>query len=777
MSTQWIWLDDDRPNQPNQYVQFRREFAVETLPDSAELRISVDTNFAAWLNGQFLHTGQFTDFPDARTYGRIDLKPHLRVGRNVLALLVYYCGIDHFSYLPGEAGVWFEIEADGRMVAAGDENTLSRPSAAYRREQTARITPQRGFTFHFDARHEDNWREFDFSAGAGWKPSACTLSGIRPAERPVPMLRLRPLRSGTIIAQGLLKRTLAADQTLAQLMQHDYLSARRSWELFDAQPPISAPASFPVRINPDPLGSADGAYLVIDLGEEECGFISLELSAAQGGTIDMAVGEHLDDLRVRAHIGGRNFACRYVARPGRQRFTHFIDRYAGRYIQLHLTDPAGPVELIAVGLIPADFPVEFAGAFDSSDALHNRIWNLSRRTLHLSMHEHYEDCPWREQALYANDSRNQMLCGYYTFGNYDFARTSLELLGHSCAPDGYLELCAPMKYELTIPGFTFTWFLGMNDYLMYSGDREFIRLQMPRMKGMIQAFLSTRIDGLFPCPAGKRYWQFYDWAPGLDGTDPQNYSQLALEQTRFDAPLNFFLILALKAVANMAGHVDRADFAAECLAAAQSLQTAARRTFWDDSQQAYRTYISAHAPNHFAELTQALALLADADPASQPILLQKLMDPDNGWVPATLSQSLYKYEALLLDPANGPFVLNNIARIWSAMVYAGASTFWETRAGGWDFHHAGSLCHGWSAIPAYFYGAYGLGLKPLEPGQTKLQLRPCLALHELKGTLPTPAGAVHLHIRPDQIQWDGPPGVEILPDPSRMDQCIRLTIK
>ena len=69
------------------------------------------------------------------------------------------------------------------------------------------------------------------------------------------------------------------------------------------------------------------------------------------------------------------------------------------------------------------------------------------------MHEHYEDCPWREQALYAYDSRNQMLYGYYVWGNYDFAATSLDLLGRGIRSDGMLELCAPAKAWITIPSF------------------------------------------------------------------------------------------------------------------------------------------------------------------------------------------------------------------------------------------------------------------------------------------------------------------------------------
>ena len=43
---------------------------------------------------------------------------------------------------------------------------------------------------------------------------------------------------------------------------------------------------------------------------------------------------------------------------------------------------------------------------------------------------------------------------------------------------------------------------------------------------------------------------------------------------------------------------------------------------------------------------------------------------------------------------------------WSAMLDAGATSFWEVSEGWKAFGGAGSLCHGWSAVPVYFYGVY-----------------------------------------------------------------------
>ena len=40
------------------------------------------------------------------------------------------------------------------------------------------------------------------------------------------------------------------------------------------------------------------------------------------------------------------------------------------------------------------------------------------------------------------------------------------------------------------------------------------------------------------------------------------------------------------------------------------------------------------------------------------------------------------------------------------MLYKDATTFWETSDGASAFDNAGSLCHAWSAIPAYLYLRY-----------------------------------------------------------------------
>ena len=54
------------------------------------------------------------------------------------------------------------------------------------------------------------------------------------------------------------------------------------------------------------------------------------------------------------------------------------------------------------------------------------------------------------------------------------------------------------------------------------------------------------------------------------------------------------------------------------------------------------------------------------------------------------------------------FVLSEIRRNYSVMLNAGSDTVWETLGGCDDFSGAGSLCHGWSSVPIYFYHKLGI---------------------------------------------------------------------
>ncbi len=737
-----IWPEELK-GQVNSYIEFRQEFELTDSLAGAELVISCDSNYAVWVNGVFVDCGQYSYYPDRHIFDVLVIGESLRRGKNAIAVLVHHHGRTNFSYLKGQPGLMFQIHAGQSRIGSGP-GTLCRPSRAYRQGTMPLTTPQLSYTFEYDARGDDGWTGLNYASDADWRAireSEVVLVDSKDlSPRPLEKLILEPRPCARIISQGVFERRSDPAKSVAEQMQEDFLSFHSYEEITEPKSVSTMSGSERISIQPQRLGANQGIYLVVDLGREEAGLLDLELEACSGTIIDIAYGEHLDDLRVRAFVGGRNFASRYICRQGRQQFTHYFARWAGRFVQMHIHGPMEPFHLYYAGLRPTEYPVKIGGSYQSADHLQNKTYDVSVRTLHLCMHEHYEDCPWREQALYANDSRNQMLAGYYCFSDYSFAAQSISLLGKGLKDDGYLEMCAPSEIEITIPSFTMVWFQSVIDHWLYSGDREAMERHYAIIKRMLDIHLGRLVEGLLPCPVGQRYWQFYDWAQGLMG--------LECKDMRFDAPLNLFFCLALEASARLALACGEKTNARKYQQHACELRRAFHDRFWDPSRGAYVTYRGSKAVDHVAELTQSLAILAGACPNEvSDQIRRRLAIANNGWVATTLSQSLYKFQALLTDPDRyGKTVQDTMEQYWSEMVYAGATSFWETLRGGWDFDRAGSLCHGWSAIPIYFYGAFQLGIEPIEPGFQTFKVNPVRSMiTQVSGKIPTPAGPIEVH--------------------------------
>ena len=105
-----------------------------------------------------------------------------------------------------------------------------------------------------------------------------------------------------------------------------------------------------------------------------------------------------------------------------------------------------------------------------------------------------------------------------------------------------------------------------------------------------------------------------------------------------------------------------------------------------------------------SELVNSLAILCGAAQGKRAKRICDILTKERLLTPISLSMSCFKYDALLkVDSCRfKDFVLEDIESKYKRMLDAGATSFWETEKGEQDFDNAGSLCHGWSAMPAYY---------------------------------------------------------------------------
>jgi len=122
----------------------------------------------------------------------------------------------------------------------------------------------------------------------------------------------------------------------------------------------------------------------------------------------------------------------------------------------------------------------------------------------------------------------------------------------------------------------------------------------------------------------------------------------------------------------------------------------------------------------------------------------------------TLSHSIFKYDALMQEPERyAGQVIETVAEVWGSMLFRGATSFWETILGADDFDYAGSLCHGWSAVPIYLFGRYLLGVYPENPGFEGW--RPGFALgaqERAEGVVPTPRGSIRVTVQEQGLCYE-----------------------
>lgn len=731
-----IWCS--RAARVNAYVNFVDSFDAASADGPYRLRISADAQYVLYVNGRYVDGGQYADFPDYKVYDELDISQFVRPGRNTVKVGIC-CPVENSSvYRLGQPSVIFAVCRSEAFLLASGEHTRCAPDACYRSGPVDKVSNQMGFSFEYDARHADFFApEADDTA---LLPADIVPMPARFFPRPIQKLRLLPRRQGRVQSQGVFSK--ADGQTLGKRMQYAAMAFREFADMTGLPAPPQLPREQPIQFRCE---DGEGIFVVVDLMENDAGHLDLDIELDAEAEILIGWGEHLDDLRARTFRDGRNFAARYHARAGRQRFTALYRRSGLRYVQLFIY--AHSLRLYYAGVRPAAYPVAEGAEFHTADALHRRIYAVSKRTLLNCMHEHYEDCPWREQALYTMDSRNQMLFGYYAFGEYAFAKASLRLMGLSIRDDDFLELCAPAEVPITIPAFSAIYPVQLQEYLAFSRDEDFAREMLPVAERIGDMFLRRMDESrMVPVPRDKRYWNFYEWQPYLEGYAVSERDDLPL---RYDAPLQAFVSLCFGRLAILEERLGHPERAAKYRKAMAELNEALHARFYDPEKGLYYSFGNARERWHEAELTQALAVYCGACPEAElDRVLERLVD--GSLVPVTLSHSVFQYDALMKHPERyGRWVFEHVAQVFGRMLYNQATTFWETEKGAWDFSNAGSLCHAWSAVPVYLYYAYALGARATADGALLERPKPVdSGLYELRASFRMPDGTLKELKRP-----------------------------
>ena len=199
-----------------------------------------------------------------------------------------------------------------------------------------------------------------------------------------------------------------------------------------------------------------------------------------------------------------------------------------------------------------------------------------------------------------------------------------------------------------------------------------------------------------------RIWNFYEWSDTMSGGDSSKSS--------CEAPLNADLSIALQNLAVICRYIGKNAEADEYERIAGSVNRAIAKMFYNKETKLFNSFDD-RAYNDYSVLTNSLCLLCGAAENVDKSRILEILSANGGnydgirIIPNTLSMNSFRFDALLAEDKEKyrSVILDELDRDYLYMLRHGATSFWETIVGDFDFYYAGSLCHGWSALPIYYY--------------------------------------------------------------------------
>jgi hypothetical protein len=721
LAAHWI----AHPNAPGEeygVFHFRRTFELAALPGRFVVHVSADNRYRFFVNGRQLSTGpQRSDLMHWR-YETLDLAPHLRAGRNVLAALVWNWGRQR-------PAAQFSRRTAFLLQGDSENETVvnSGPEWKVLRNEGYAPIPVELRTYYASPPGESmdgrawpwGWTGLEFDDGA-W-PAAASGRGAG-SER-------TELRGTNLTGQAggwqLVPRSLPP---MEEKPVH-FASVRRSSGISPSEGFLKGEGELVVPANTT-------ATLLLDQAHLTNAYAVLETSGGAGATITLTYAEALKDKD--GHKGNRNEidgktieGVRDVFRPdgGERRVHQTLWFRTYRYVQVDVETKEAPLRIHDLHGIFTAYPFELTARFESDLPWLADMWEMNWRGARLCAWETYFDTPYYEQLQYVGDTRIQALISLYMSGDDRLVREAIRQFDLSRIPEGITASRYPSDLGQYIPTFSLIWVAMVHDYWIHRDDPEFVRSMLPGVRSVIGWF-QARIDetGLL---GGIPWWPYVDWVPtwtlGVPPGGKDGNSTLITLQYAY----------ALERAAQLEDALGLADESARNRGRAQAVRDAVRSRAWDAGK---GLFSDTPGGSLYSQQTNIMAVLADVVPASEQRPVMERVLTDRTLIQATYYFGFYLFEAL----AKAGLAEQYVARLepWKGMLAMGLTTTPENP------EPTRSDSHAWSAHPNYGLLATVLGVRPDGPGFRSVRIAPALGpLQRAEGRIPHPSGEILVSLK------------------------------
>ena len=786
----WIWVPEDkvelgsmfpgapRPPRSDSYGLFRKTFTLDAVPERVPARITADSRYILYINGQEISRGPARSQPMRMLYDLVDLAPALKLGKNVIAVNAKVYARPNSFYIPpvgnnglGKTGaVVFEADLGKNGWLVSDDTWLATRSHAWDMEG---IDIGHGVPVEvLDARQlPAGWQTPEFN-DSGWSSAqllrAIHIGGFAHSQPPVhPYGPLYPrtiaqLGGAVVDPVGVQVELLQGPIDAAAPRPAHRVLASMKVPVIESSP---LEKQFPIQVDL----SAGSARLVVDFGRIVAGLVQLDIIAPAGTTIDMAYVEDPLSSAATGFRGPQNGA-RYITRGSEDTFESF-DLNGLRYIYMVIHGTSGQVSMNRVAVREMIYPWMPGASFECSDQELNALYKAGIRTVNLNSFDSFTDCPTREQRAWVGDSVVHQMVHLTTNLDWQLAWHYL-FLSNSPRSDGILPMSVGGDIEAgqghTIPDWSLHWVHGVYNLYRFTGDKNKVKMYMPSVERVLRWYEP------FQTSAGVlkdvTEWNLVDWAA------------LFVEDT--SSIITAIWARGLKEFIELAswlGESASQEWAEDLYAKAK----AGYEVFWDEARGTYVDHIKDGLQQKpISQVAGALAVVSGLAPQERwARIMETVTGKDRlvvrswtGGGQGEYSQEKIRKQHMGIYEADWdverevvigePFIsylvhdavaeaglankLPELYRRWSQFLETGYDTIGE--CWGWGTH-----VHGWSCTVTKDLVFYTLGVTPAQPGYAAARIAPRLGgLEWVKGKVPTPFGLIEVEVNGSQVIVNSP---------------------
>lgn len=467
------WIDDgrDNPNNDEEFYQpdpaplFRHEFVLEKRVSRARLHVAGVGYCLPSLNGNRLADVSldppWTAFDRRILFRTHDVTSALQPGANCLGLAV---GNGWFNPLP--LRMWGHRNIRGSLATGRPRAiallVIDHPDGTRSLLATGpawRVAPGptlRNSIFLGEERDGrlalPGWDQAGFDA-AGWKPVRIPDAPLDPLQPLLDMPPVRatapiPARAVTSPSPGVFIVDFGTNFTGVPVLR------------------LAAPAGTRVVLRYGEILHADGT---LNPMTSVCGQIKGTRNDAQGRKVRIG-GPGAPEIAWQQDV--------YITRGGGETYRPDFTFHAFRYMEITGLPAAPKPEEITGVPLHSDLPD--AGSFSCSNALLNRIQDITRRTFLNNVVSVQSDCPHRERFGYGGDIAVTSEAFLMNFGMAGFYAKTVRDWADAARPDGNFTDTAPfVGIQYCGVGWAMVHPLLLEQLYQHYGDRRIVEQQLP----------------------------------------------------------------------------------------------------------------------------------------------------------------------------------------------------------------------------------------------------------------------------------------------------------